>query len=358
LALALVIGLAGSARAFYGEVQGWVTSYLNPDFFVSGSPTLTDRTYRFPDSMAAELESISGIADVQRVRHPRVEVDGTPIVLVATELAKMIRRSRLTVVDGDRDRMLRLAMAGEGVIASESFATMHAVRVGQSIELPTPSGALRLPLVGIIKDYADQQGSLIIDRALFVNRWRDDTVDFFRVYLAAGAAPEPVKAAILSRFAGNRRVFVLTNADLRDYVTGLTDQWFRMTWIQVAIAILVAVLGIVNSLTVSITDRRRELGVLRALGGHANQVRWAIGMEAIGIALVSVVLGLALGAVHLYFVLQLAARDFFGIRLEYLYPYGMAAALFPMILTTAVLGAWGPAEAAVRASLVEALEYE
>jgi len=60
---------------------------------------------------------------------------------------------------------------------------------------------------------------------------------------------------------------VLTNRDVRQYIMRLTDQWFGITYVQIAVAVLVAVLGIINTLTVSITDRRRELGVLQAVGG-------------------------------------------------------------------------------------------
>jgi hypothetical protein len=55
-------------------------------------------------------------------------------------------------------------------------------------------------------------------------------------------------------------MIVLSNQEVRRYIMRLTDQWFGMTWIQMAIAIMVAILGIVNSLTVSIADRRRESG--------------------------------------------------------------------------------------------------
>jgi putative ABC transport system permease protein len=183
-------------------------------------------------------------------------------------------------------------------------------------------------------------------------------VDLFRVYLAPGVSPDRAKQAVLSTFAENRRVFVLSNADVRAYVMSLTNQWFTMTWAQIAIAILVAILGIVNSLTVSITDRRRELGMLRALGGFPNQVRWTIWIEALAVGAISLVIGLAVGAVHLYYVLEMTARDFPGLRFDYLYPFGVAAALFPIILVASLLGAMLPAEVAVRGSLVEALEYE
>ena len=121
---------------------------------------------------------------------------------------------------------------------------------------------------------------------------------------------------------------------------------------------LVAVLGIVNTLTVSITDRRRELGVLQAVGALRNQVRKTIWLEAAAIGLVGLALGLGLGAIALYYSLEFTARDFAGLRLEYKYPWSMALYLLPVILGAAFLAAIGPAESAVRGSLVEALEYE
>jgi putative ABC transport system permease protein len=91
--------------------------------------------------------------------------------------------------------------------------------MGETIELPTPGGALRLPVVGIIVDYSDQQGTIVIDRHLFEERWRDDTMNFFRVYLGPGARWDDVKARILERYAGKRQVFVLNNDELRRLVS-------------------------------------------------------------------------------------------------------------------------------------------
>jgi hypothetical protein len=71
-----------------------------------------------------------------------------------------------------------------------------------------------------------------------------------------------------------------------------------------------------------------------------------------------VVLGLALGAAHLYCVLEISYRDYPGLRFDYMYPYGVALLLFPILVSAALIAAIGPAEASVRGSLVEALEYE
>lgn len=358
LSLALVISLGGTARGSYARITGWVDSALNADFFVTSSPTLTERNYRFPESMAAELAGIDGIREIQKMRTARIQMDGRPVLIIAAELLKNQASSPREAVAGNLDEMFRTAAAGGGVIASENFAVLRKIGIGDVLDIPTPTGQLTLPVVGVVREYSDQQGALFVDRTVFTERWRDNTVDLFRVFLAPDASADGVKGAILSAFADNRRLFVLSNAEVRSYVTGLTDQWFTMSWAQLAIAILVAVLGIVNSLTVSVADRRRELGILRAVGGFPNQVRWTIWMEALAVGFVSVVLGLALGAVSLYLQLDMSARDFPGLRFDYLYPYTVAALLFPAIMVTALVGALAPGESAVRGSLVEALEYE
>jgi len=358
LSVALVIGLAGTARSSYRNIMDWATAALNPDFFVTGSPTLTDHNYKFPDAMTPKLEAIDGINEVIRIRTPRIEFQGEVVLLVVSELEKIATRSAPKAIAGDPATMYRLAAAGQGFIGSENFASLRGLRVGDWIDLPSPTGVVRLPMVGIVREYSDQQGAIILDRSLYRQRWNDDSIDLFRVYVKPGIDPNAVRAAILRTFSGDRRLFVLSNAEVRQYVAGLTNQWFRITWVQISVAIVVAILGIFNSLTVTIADRRRELGILRAVGGLRGQVRGTIWMEAAGIAAIGLVLGLGLGAIHLYYVLEMTYRDFPGLRFDYMYPYGVAALLLPIIGAAAVLSAIGPAEAAVRGSLVEALEYE
>jgi len=197
-----------------------------------------------------------------------------------------------------------------------------------------------------------------MDRALFIRYWHDDTVNVFRVYLRPGAPVAEIRQRILDRFAGQRQLFVLTNSELKQYILKITDQWFGLTSMQIAVAVLVAILGIVNTLTVSITDRRRELGVLQAVGGLHGQIRRTIWIEALSIGMLGLILGYALGAINLYYILQVVRHDIAGLRLDYAFPVGTVMALVPTILGAAFVAAIWPAESAVHGSLVEALEYE
>ena len=128
--------------------------------------------------------------------------------------------------------------------------------------------------------------------------------------------------------------------------------------VQIGVAVLVAILGIVNSLTVSITDRRRELGVLKAVGALRGQIRGAIWLEAGSVAVIGLILGCVLGAINLHYLLEIVQRDAIGLRLAYQFPFGTMVTLIPIMLAAAFVAALWPSEAAVRGSLVEALEYE
>ncbi|HMC60894.1 MAG TPA: FtsX-like permease family protein [Candidatus Solibacter sp.] len=151
---------------------------------------------------------------------------------------------------------------------------------------------------------------------------------------------------------------MLFNREVQEYGKKLTASWFGLTYIQIFVAVMVAILGIVNTLTVSISDRRRELGVLRAVGGLRAQIRGTIWLEAVAIGVIGLTLGVAVGAILLYYELQSIEHDMAGFPLDYRFPTGIIAVLLPIILCAALGSAILPAETAVRGSLVEALEYE
>ncbi len=358
LSLALVVALGGMTRASYGSILNWLSVALNPDLFISTSESLTTRGFRFPESMGPQLSGVSGVADVQGVRIARIQVRGMQTIFVAADIAALSRRATLPPTAGNTAEMYRLASQGKAVLISDNYALLRGVKLGDVLDIASPRGVLHLPVAGVVVDYSDQQGSILLDRSVYKRYWDDSTVNLFRVFLTPGASETDVKRRILEALGNQRRLFVLTNREVRQYIMRLTDQWFGITYVQIAVAVLVAVLGIVNTLTVSITDRRRELGVLQAVGGLRNQIRRTIWLEALTIGLVGLILGLALGALQLYFGLRITGEDLAGLRLNYEYPYEISLMLLPVILLAAFLSAIGPAESAVHGSLVEALEYE
>jgi len=358
LSLAMAMGFGGVTDSMFDSVDQWMTSTLNPDFFVAPSANLVSRSTTFPAEVGEELESVPGVRMIQRVRSARVLYQRIPVLVVAVETAKVRGTVASRPLAGDLDEMYRLMGEGRGTIISDSFQANHHLELGDVVELPSPDGIVPLPVVGIIRDFSDLQGALFIDRAVYVRHWNDGTVNALRVYVNEGEDRAVVRRRIQETMQGKRRLVVLSNAEVREYVFRLMQQWFSMSRMQVAVAVLVAILGIINTLTVSITDRRRELGVLQAVGGLRAQVRRTIWLEALSIGAIGLVLGIGLGTLNIYYTIGMVRRDLGGVVLDYLFPTSMALAIVPVILIAAWVAALAPAESAVRGSLVEALEYE
>jgi putative ABC transport system permease protein len=358
LSLALAIGFSGVAGGIYKSVLAWMEAALNPDLYVSPTESVTAKTFRFPAEVGEKLRATPGVEEVQEVRNARVMVNGRPLMAVAVDIRQVARRIAVRPVEGEREEMVRETAAGRGVIISDSLTLMYGIHKGDTLEIPTPRGKLAMAVVGSTVDYSDQQGSFLMDRAVFVREWGDDTSNLFRVHVKKGYSADAVRRTILERLGATHQLFVFTNSAIREYILKTTEQWFGLTYVQLFVAVLVAMLGIVNTLTVSISDRRRELGILQAVGGMRGQIRATIWLEAVTIGIIGIALGALAGAVTLFYNLRMLRGDIGGLRLDFLYPFQFVAMLVPVIVGCAFLSALWPAEAAVRASLVESLEYE
>jgi putative ABC transport system permease protein len=308
--------------------------------------------------MAEELKKVPGVRQVDSVRMFDIEYNGSMPLLGSLEINQWIRRSK-PIMDEGRLGDLVPGMSGkQGVLISNNFAHIHRVGKGDRIFLSTPSGRREFKVVGVQVDYTSDRGSLWIDRDVYKRLWKDDRVDTFDLMLKKGYDPESVRREIQRRFAGNRKVFVLTNRDMRSEITRLTDQFLSLQYVQILVSVLVAILGIVNSLMVSITERKREIGIVRGLGGERGQVRKTILLEAVCIGLIAVALGIACGTVLGYYSVGTFGAAINGWIFPYQFPLGVALAMIPGVLLISLLAAWYPAGLALKTPLMEALAYE
>jgi putative ABC transport system permease protein len=356
--LAFVLIMATYSLSVKISMMKWVDSAINSDLFVSASESLSARTFQFPAAVGEELKKVPGVRQVDSVRLLILGYGGGAPLLASIEMEQYLRRGRPLMEDGRIEGLLPGMLGRNGVLVSNNFARLHHVGKGDSIHLDTPTGRHEFEVVGVIVDYSSDSGSLLIDREVYKRLWKDDRVDTFDLMVEKGYDPEIVRREVYRRFAGNRHVFVLTNQDMRREMIRITDQFFAFEYVQLLVAVVVAVLGIVNSLVVSIHERRREIGILRGLGGERRQVRKAILLEAASIALVAVTLGIGAGAILGYYVINSFGAAINGWVFPYRFPTAMALALVPGVVGVSLLAAWYPARLALRMPLVEALAYE
>jgi putative ABC transport system permease protein len=356
--LAFVLVMATFSVSVSAALARWIETSVNPDLFVSASESLTARVFQFPSSVGEALKGVPGVRQVDPVRLFNIEYDGRLPLLVSLPIDQFLRRSTPMMAEGRVEDLVPGMMGKNGVLISNNMARIYHLKRGSLIFLDTPTGRHKFDVVGVSVDYSSDSGSLLIDWGVYKQLWKDDRVDTFDLMIERGYDPDEVKREIQRRFAGSRNIFVLTNRDMRAELTRLTDQFLSLQYVQILLAVLVAVLGIINSLMVSITERKREFGILRGLGGERRQVRKTIVLEAVCIGLVAVLLGIGCGTILGYYSVGSFGAVFNGFVFPYVFPAAISMSLIPGVILISLLAAWYPSSMALKIPIVEALAYE
>lgn len=365
--LAIMIGVLVMVRSFRHTVELWVTDTVLADLVVAPSMWLRGTEIgtvgrSLPASWLNVLASDPDVAAVDSYRDVRIEVKGQRVAVVSRDLRLHAQWSRYLVRTGDSSELLNRAAEIGGLLVSEVLANKLGVEEGATLEVMTPSGARRFPIVAVFYDYSTDGGKLLMDRALYQSIWHDDLVTVFPVYLRDGTNLDDVRVrmtTLLSASAnGGLPPLVISNVELRKEILEIFDRTFLLTYVLEAIAVVIAMLGIVNTLITSVLERRREFSTLRAIGGSSTQIRQLVLWEAAYLGAVGIVLGLIGGGLLSLLLIKVINRQSFGWTIQMIVPTGsLMQALLLAVVATLVAG-YFPARWAARQPIVEGLREE
>jgi putative ABC transport system permease protein len=358
IGLMLVFSTAAYIQSYRGVIDRWMSEMINADLFVATTAMLRSTSYHFSEDLSGKIAAIPGVKRVENVRFTSIPFQGDTAALVAYEMGAFLARASGAIEDGDVASARDLLPKGQAVLVSRNFATRWSIRAGDRVHLDTPSGFLDLPVAGIVDDYRSEKGTIFLDRALYIRYWKDDSLDFIDIDLQPGADPGAVKREIERLTAGSEHAFVYTNAEFRGWVSSLVDQFFTLNYIQLIVAALVAVVGIVNTLVISVIERRREFGIVRAVGAFRGQVRKLVLLEALAISILGVLLGALAALLVIQFMSHTVSLVLAGYTVPFQFPWKWVLLAFPAAMITSLCAGWLPARRAMRTNVIEAIGYE
>ncbi len=367
IGLAIMIGVVVMVRSFRQTVELWVNETVIADMVVAPSAWLHGRNVgqasrALPGAWAAKLASIDGVAAVDTYRDAHVDVQGQSVALISRNLRLHAQRSRYLVIEGDSATMLRRAADTGGVLVSEVLANRLGVREGMSIAITTPAGVQNVPIVAKFYDYATDGGKMVMDRAQYQALWHDDRVTVFPIYLDVGADVAAVRRSIAQQVMMNEQgvasPLVISNAELRREILDIFDRTFVLTYVLEAIAVFIAVLGIMNTLVTAVLERRRELATLQAIGASPTQVRQLVLWEAAYLGALGAVLGVIGGLLLAVVLIKVINKQSFGWTIQMTVPIGVLLQAVILALGAALVAGYWPARWAANQPVVEGLREE
>jgi putative ABC transport system permease protein len=244
-------------------------------------------------------------------------------------------------------------LASGGAIVTDKFAEDHDLSVGDRFQVTALKGdRLGLSVAGVSKPDKFNPlgtGEVTIARSAYERSFTAERERY--AFVAADGASRPALDKALASFPD---VKLQSKSEFETDQSAWVDQILGIFYVLLGLAVIVSLFGIVNTLALSVLERTRELGMLRAIGMSRRQVRRMIRHESVVTALIGAVLGIAVGL----FLAGLATAALSGEGLRFAVPLGSLIAFTIVAGVAGVLAAMGPARRASRLDVLRALQYE
>ncbi|HEY6763097.1 MAG TPA: FtsX-like permease family protein [Baekduia sp.] len=306
----------------------------------------------FTHQATEAVAQVPGVKEVGALRTAQAKIDGKKQGVSGIDPKTFPDLYHADWKQGD-DNTLR-ALGPGSVVVTKKYAEDNSVKVGETLDVQTAKvDRLPLKVTGIIDDKGGLYSALTVANPVLERDFGTTKDSFVLVGYQSGVNDSQVKTSI-DRLLDTRfpEAEAKTNQEFIDQQEGQIDQLLGLIYALLAMAIIVSLFGIVNTLVLSISERVRELGLLRAIGMSRRQVRRVIRYEAIITAQIGAVIGMVLGIV--LSVLVTRAVDDFKLSI----PIPTLIVLLVLASFAGVLAAILPARRASRLNVLESLAYE
>ena len=360
IAFMMIISMSIMVHSFRQTVIVWIGQTLKADLFVrvAGGRDI-DYQYTLPGDRVEDIRKISGVAAVDLFRAQDISYNDKPAVLGSGDFGTLSHYGNLVIKSGPTAQELFAQMVGQDrAIISESFALKHEVGVGDSLFMETPNGSAKLQVVAVYYDYSRERGYIIIDRSIFIKYYGDTDVNSFVIYLSNKNEIENVRQELLKTLGADYNLVIRSNPELKKNVLEIFDKTFAITYSLEIIAGGVALLGLFNTLIALILERKREIGIIRFIGGFQDQVKRMVLIESGILGFIGSIMGVAAGVVVSYILIFVINKQSFGWTIQIHFPYLFV--LFSLILfwVVSLIAGLYPARLAVRLNPKEAVRVE
>jgi putative ABC transport system permease protein len=349
IAVFTTIVITGTNTDMIRSARGILASAADVDVWVSANPPDSYPTDALPQGLSAKLAAVPGVARVTEGAFGFAVVGGTRVMLdgFSPTTADPLYRAL--------DQHIRNeVLAGRGVVLSQNLGKTFHVRAGDQLRIQTPHGAQQTTVLALVPYFSTVIGTvgMGLDR---MRGWFDRPVTTtLQIAAAPGVNPHRLLTDV-------RRVVPPPNYvyDGRAELAGLEAPMHQSMFIANAvwiIVVFVAAIALLNTLTLSVLERRREIGVLRAIGSTRRFALQMVLAEAAGIGVIGGVLGVVFGLTDQW-LFSLVSGDMMHFHVSFR-PTPMTLAFTIGAVAMSLLGSMPPARRAARLNIIEAVSVE
>jgi putative ABC transport system permease protein len=303
--------------------------------------------------VSAQLAKTPGVDIVSPMRFDQANVKGggDNVPASGVDPATVTKLFEPEIASGSLQTLAGLR--DDQTMASKSWASDHGFKVGGTLQVTAPTGkVVPYKLVGTYDNKVGVLGNFLVTNASMTKDWNQPDDAF--ILVGGRGSPETLERAAKASLKQFPVAKAQTLTQFKDSQADQVNQLLGLVYALLFLSVIVALLGIVNTLALAVYERTRELGLLRAVGMSKRQVRRMVRAESVITALIGAVLGLALGVVFAVVVSRPLADEGFVLT----FPVGQLIVLAIAAAVAGVLAAIPPARRAARVDVLRAVTTE
>lgn len=348
IGLALVAFVAVLASSMRTSMTAIVEDEVRADLIVSTSQA---QLAMLPPTVARDLRGLDELDAVAEIRWGMARHDERAVWPQAIDPDVFPRTVRFEIVSGD------LAdLDDEAIVLDEQAASSGGLEVGDTYAIEfARTGAHEWPIVAIYENGGVMDGGPVISLAAQEAHLGDAMDAFVFATVADGVEVATARSAVEDVVEGHPSAVVRDQAEFRDEQIGQIEQLLGLVTALLGMAILIAVLGITNTLALSVFERTREIGLLRAVGMTRRQARSMIRWEAVIVSVIGAVLGVVVGVFFGWAIVRALADQ----GIEHLtIPFGELGLYVVAAGVAGVIASLLPARRAAKLDVLDAIATE
>ena len=360
IALAIIVAMGGMVSSLTITLYDLIRDNLGSDYlFVPPSIALWDSNVGARSDFADQLKAVDGVDAVSTLRFSGALSNGQPISLLGIDPVSYPTVSALFFSESlyaDEDSAYAALGNGRHMIVNGALLAALQKKVGDTIELITPEATLEYRIVAVATDMLNAKVTTgFISQANMQTDFGTTEDVFIQLNLKQDADREAADQAIKA-IAENYPTFkVISGIEYYNSMKAQMDATFAGMYVVFLVLAIPSLIAMVNTLTIGVIERTREIGMIRAVGGTRKQVRTMIIAEALLLSAIGTALGI-LGGLYLGYVLVVAMEAIFP--LGFVFPTAGILIGIAVGLLFGVFAALIPARQASSMNVVEALRYE
>ncbi len=356
------VAMGAMTTSFKVSMEDWVDAAIGGDFIISSSDSLRQ-------DLQQDLQGIAGVAAVTPERMIWQKVAGvtsangfTPyddqLLLVGLDVPTYRQVATVQFVGGeDAEQALAELDGGDAVFVSTTLRDRWKVKRGDTVRIQTARGMHDFEVAGIVATFWSGGQSLYISRRAISKYFGDNRVSLFVVRKSPDVSSQELAARLKEAIGKTKRLEIQAGDEFRSTISGQMGQFMLLFDAMVWIAVIVGALGVINTMTMNVLERVREIGTLRSIGMGRGQLARMILAEAGAMGAIGSLFGIAV-ALPASVVMVEGMRQGSGFQVHYVFP----AASFWFGVTTALvvsqLASLYPTWRAGRINIIQAIKEE